>query len=132
PGAAPGAQGFLGFAPINEVKKHRQNGSAYIDAEARVTDKFLLAAAARGETYSDFGQVATGKLSARYDFSHAFAIRGTISNGFRAPSLQQEYFTSVSSVIVNGSPVLTGTFPSVAPVSEALGGKPLKPEKSVN
>jgi iron complex outermembrane receptor protein len=132
PGAAPGAQGFLGFAPINAVKRHRENVAAYADAEAQVTDKFLLAAALRGEDYSDFGGVIAGKLSARYDFSHSFAIRGTISNGFRAPSLQQQYFTSVASVIVNSVPILTGTFPSVAPVSEALGGRPLKPEKSIN
>jgi len=75
PGAAPGAQGFGGFSPLNAIKRHRENGSAYVDAEAQVTPKFLLAAAVRGETYSDFGEVATGKLSARYDFSHAFAIR---------------------------------------------------------
>ena len=131
-GAAPGAQGFGGFSPINAIKRHRQNGSAYIDAEAQVTDKFLLAAAVRGETYSDFGQVLTGKVSARYDFSHAFALRGTVSNGFRAPSLQQQYFTSVASVITNGQPVLTGTFPSTVPVAAALGGLPLQPEKSTN
>jgi iron complex outermembrane receptor protein len=127
-----GAQGFGGFGPQNAIQKHRQNGSAYLDLEAQVTKQFQLDAAIRGETYSDFGQVLTGKLSARYDFSHAFALRGTVSTGFRAPSLQQEYFTSVASVIVNGSPVLTGTFPSTAPVSMALGGLPLRPEKSTN
>jgi iron complex outermembrane receptor protein len=127
-----GAQGFGGFNTLNAIKKHRQNGSAYVDLEAQVTKQFQLDGALRGETYSDFGQVLTGKLSARYDFSPQFALRGTVSTGFRAPSLQQEYFTSVASVIVNGSPVLTGTFPSTAPVSEALGGLPLKPEKSTN
>lgn len=134
PGAAPGAQGFGGFSPANAIKRHRENGSAYLDLEAQVTDKFLLAGAVRGETYSDFGQVATGKLSARYDFSHAFALRGTVSTGFRAPSLQQQYFTSIASVVQNGvsTPILTGTFPSVDPVARALGGKPLQPEKSTN
>jgi iron complex outermembrane receptor protein len=127
-----GAQGFGGFGPQNVVDKHRQNGSAYLDLEAQVTRQFQLDGAIRGETYSDFGQTVTERLSARYDFSHAFALRGTISTGFRAPSLQQEYFTSVASVIVNGQPVLTGTFPSTAPVSEALGGLPLRPEKSTN
>ncbi|WP_458390056.1 TonB-dependent receptor plug domain-containing protein [Sphingomonas sp. F9_3S_D5_B_2] len=132
PGAAPGAQGFGGFSPLNAIKRHRENGSAYLDAEAQITDKLLIAAAVRGETYSDFGQVATGKLSARYDFSPAFALRGTVSTGFRAPSLQQQYFTSIASVITNGAPVLTGTFPSTAPVAVALGGRPLQPEKSTN
>jgi len=132
PGAAPGAQGFGGFSPLNAVDRHRQNGAAYVDAELQATDKLLVAAAVRGETYSDFGEVATGKLSARYDFSRAFALRGTVSTGFRAPSLQQQYFTSIASVITNGSPILTGTFPSTAPVAAALGGLALQPEKSTN
>lgn len=127
-----GAQGFGGFNQLNAIKKHRENGSAYVDVEAQLTKQFRLDAAIRGETYSDFGQTATGKLSARYDFSPEFALRGTVSTGFRAPSLQQEYFTSIASVIVNGSPVLTGTFPSTDPRAEALGGLPLQPEKSTN
>jgi iron complex outermembrane receptor protein len=128
-----GAQGFPGFAPANAVNVHRENGSAYVDLEAQVTDKFLLGVAGRGETYSDFGQVATGKISARYDFSHAFALRGTISNGFRAPSLQEQYFTSISSVIQSdGSQIESGTFPSTSKVAEALGGRALRPEKSTN
>src|SRR5205085_6614213 len=97
-----------------------------------ITDKFQLDAALRGETYSDFGQVLTEKLSARYDFSHAFALRGTISTGFRAPSLQQEYFTSVASVIQNGQAILTGTFPATSAVAQALGGRALRPEKATN
>lgn len=132
PGAAPGAQGFGGFSPLNAVDRHRQNAAAYVDAELQATDKLLLAGAVRGETYSDFGGVATGKLSARYDFSRAFALRGTVSTGFRAPSLQQQYFTSIASVITNGSPILTGTFPSTHPVAVSLGGLPLEPEKSTN
>lgn len=127
-----GAQGFPGFSPLNEISRHRRNGSIYLDLEAQVTDKFLLGIAGRGEDYSDFGTTATGKVSARYDFSPAFAIRGTASTGFRAPSLQQEYFTSIASVIQNGDVILTGQFPSVAPVASALGGLPLQPEKSTN
>lgn len=127
-----GAQGFPGFTPNNVITRHRSNGSAYVDLEAQVTDKFLLGVAGRGEDYSDFGTTATGKISARYDFSHAFALRGTASTGFRAPALQQSYFTSIASVITNGVPILTGTFPSTSPVAEALGGKALQPEKSTN
>jgi iron complex outermembrane receptor protein len=126
------AQGFGGFAPVNALTKHRENGSIYGDIEAQVTDKFLLGIAGRGEHYSDFGNTGTGKVSARYDFSPHFALRGTASTGFRAPSLQQQYFTSIASVVQNGVPVLTGTFPSTAPVSQALGGKALQPEKSTN
>jgi iron complex outermembrane receptor protein len=127
-----GAQGFGGFSPLNAIQKHRQNGSAYLDLEAQVTRQFQLDGAIRGETYSDFGQTVTERLSARYDFSHAFALRGTVSTGFRAPSLQQEYFTSIASVIVNGQPVLTGTFPATDPRVVPLGALPLQPEKSTN
>jgi iron complex outermembrane receptor protein len=140
PAATPGAQGFVGFGPANVVNAHRNNGSAYIDLEAQVTDKLLVGLAGRGETYSDFGQTATGKASVRYDFTPWFALRGTFSNGFRAPSLQQEYFTSVSSVVqttvIGGTPtsqiLLAGLYPSTSPIATALGGKPLEPEKSTN
>lgn len=127
-----GAQGFGGFAPINAIQRSRRSVSGYVDLEAQVTQAFLVDVAVRGEHYSDFGDTANGKLSARYDVAKWFALRGTVSTGFRAPSLQQQYFTSIAQVIQNGTPILTGTFPSTAPVAAALGGKPLQPEKSTN
>lgn len=132
PNAQPGAQGFGGFQAGNAIFRHRENGSIYLDLEAQVTDKLLIGAAGRGEHYSDFGTTGTGKLSARYDVSPHFALRGTASTGFRAPALQQQYFTSTASVIVNNNPVLTGTYPSTSTVGAALGGKALQPEKSTN
>ena len=132
PGQAPGAQGFGGFSPLNAIERSRKNVSGYIDLEAQVTDKLLIGLAGRGEHYTDFGDTATGKVSLRYDFAPWFALRGTASTGFRAPSLQQQYFTSIASVVQNGSPVLTGTFPSVSVVGAALGGLPLEPERSTN
>ena len=131
-GAAPGAQGFGGFNPANAIERGRRSGSIYADVEAQVTERLLIGLAGRGEHYSDFGSTATGKLSARYDVTDWFALRGTASTGFRAPSLQQQYFTQIASVVTNGVPVLTGTFPSVSPVGTALGGLPLEPEKSTN
>ena len=130
--AAPGAQGFGGFSPANATERSRRNGSIYLDLEAQVTDKLLVGLAARAEDYSDFGSTATGKASLRYDFAPWFALRATASTGFRAPSLQQQYFTQTASVVTNGVPILTGTFPSVDPVATALGGVPLEPEKSTN
>ncbi len=130
--AAPGAQGFGGFSPGNETERSRRNGSIYLDLEAQVTDKLLVGLAGRAEDYSDFGSTATGKASLRYDFTNWFALRATASTGFRAPSLQQQYFTQTASVVTNGVPILTGTFPSVSTVATALGGLPLEPEKSTN
>ena len=132
--ASPGAQGFNGFSTANEVSRHREAASAYLDLEAQVTDKLLLGLAGRGEHYSDFGTTGTGKFSARYDFSRHFALRGTASTGFRAPALQQQYFTSIApQILSNGQPpVQTGTYPSTSAVGVALGGRPLEPEKSTN
>ena len=132
PGQAPGAQGFGGFSPLNAIERSRKNISGYVDVEAQVTDAFLVGIAGRAEHYTDFGDTANGKVSLRYDVTPWLAFRGTASTGFRAPSLQQQYFTSVASVIQNGSPVLTGTFPSTSPVAVALGGRQLEPEKSTN
>jgi len=127
-----GAQGFGGFAPRNATERSRRSASAYLDLEAQVTDAFLVGLAGRVEDYSDFGSTANGKLSLRYDVADWFALRGTASTGFRAPSLQQQYFTQVAQVVVNGSPVQTGTFPSIDPTAVVLGGLPLEPEKSTN
>lgn len=127
-----GAQGFGGFQPSNAVNVHRENVAAYIDLEAHPTEALTLGLAGRGEHYSDFGNIATGKASARYDIAPWFALRGTASTGFRAPSLQQQYFTSTASVFVAPNIVETGTFPSVSDIGTALGGLPLKPEKSTN
>ncbi|WP_448661993.1 TonB-dependent receptor plug domain-containing protein [Sphingomonas sp. CJ20] len=131
-GQAPGAQGFGGFSPLNAIERDRKNVSGYVDLEAQVTDKLLIGLAGRGEHYTDFGDTATGKASLRYDFAPWFALRGTASTGFRAPSLQQQYFTSIASVVQNGTPILTGTFPSTSVVGAALGGLPLEPERSTN
>jgi len=127
-----GAQGFGGFAPRNAVERSRRSAGAYLDLEAQVTDAFLVGLAGRVEDYSDFGSTANGKLSLRYDVAPWLALRGTASTGFRAPSLQQQYFTQVAQVVTNGVPIQTGTFPSVDPVAVRLGGLPLEPEKSTN
>lgn len=129
---AGGAQGFVGFQPSNEVDEDRTAVGVYLDVEAPVTDKFTVAGAVRFEDYSDFGNSTTGKLSARYDFTPAFALRGSVSTGFRAPSLQQSYFTSTASVVQNGVVVETGTFPATSPVAVVLGAEPLDAETSVN
>jgi iron complex outermembrane receptor protein len=130
--AAPGAQVFPGFRPANATDAHRSAVGAFVDLEANVTDKFLASAAVRGEHYSDFGSNLSGKLAARYDFTKSFALRGSVQNGFRAPSLQQQNFTSTSTNFINGVPFEITTFKPTDPVAAALGAKPLKAEKSTN
>ena len=135
-GKGAGAQGFPGFKPSNEVSRDRQSGSLYADLDVQLTEKLDVDVAGRFESYSDFGETATGKIAARYDFTNWFALRGAFSTGFRAPSLQQQFFTATSTnfITINGlsTPVDVGTFPATAPVSLALGGKQLDPEESTN
>lgn len=135
-GKAAGAQVFPGFKPDNEVDKNRHSYAAYVDLDAPLTEALDVDVAGRYEDYSDFGSTLNGKLSARYAITDAFALRGTVSSGFRAPALQQQYFTATSTnfILINGvsTPVEVGTFPSISPVATALGGKPLEPEKSTN
>lgn len=131
---ATGSQVFPGFQPSNAIDEDRDSIAAYIDLETDVTDRFTVSAAARAESYSDFGETVTGKLAARYQLTDALALRGAVSNGFRAPSLQQAYFTSTSTVFTGTPPVPVevGTFPATSPVAAALGGEPLEAEESLN
>jgi iron complex outermembrane recepter protein len=129
---ASGAQVFPGFRPENEVDTDRNAVSVYLDLEANVTDAFLVSAAVRAEDYSDFGDTVTGKLAARYDFTDSFAIRGSVQNGFRAPSLQQQFFETTSTNFISGVPFDITTFPVSDPIAVALGAQPLKAEESVN
>jgi iron complex outermembrane receptor protein len=131
-GAPAGAQGFPGFQPTNELDEDRTAYSAYIDLEARLTKKFLASIAVRGEDYSDFGSAVTGKIAARFDFTDSFAMRGNVSTGFRAPGLQQEFFTSTATNFINGVPFEVGTFPATSDVAITLGAQPLDAEESVN
>jgi iron complex outermembrane receptor protein len=130
--AAPGAQVFPGFRPADASDNSRKAYSAYVDLEANLTKQFLGSVAIRGEHFSDFGNSVSGKLAGRYDFVPAFALRGSVQNGFRAPSPQQQFFTSTSTNFINGVPFEITTFKPSAPAAVALGAKPLDAEKSVN
>ena len=137
-GKAGGIQVFSGFTPDSEVDESRHNNALFVEVENQLTDEFQWAAAWRFEDYSDFGTNNSVKLSARYDISDALAIRSTFNTGFRAPSVQQLYFTNISTLFdpdpVTGEfvPVESGTFNSVSPVTQALGVPDLKPETSEN
>jgi iron complex outermembrane receptor protein len=130
--APAGSQGFPGFQPTNELDKSRRAFGVYADLEAQVTQKFLASVAVRAEDYSDFGNAVTGKVSGRFDFTDSFALRATVSTGFRAPGLQQAFFTSTATNFINGVPFEVGTFPATSPTAIALGAEPLDAEESNN
>lgn len=127
-----GSQGFPGYSPSNTVDQSRSNFSLYADTEFDITDSFLLSGAARFENYSDFGSTLNGKLSARLKATKNINFRGSVSSGFRAPSLAQIYynlrFTNFSSS--GASEILLS--PNNSPVTQAFGIQKLNEEKAVN
>ena len=131
-GRPGGAQGFPGFRPENEVDEVRTNLGAYLDAELDVSEAFTVGAAARYEDYSDFGNTLTGKVAARYTVSEALTVRGSVSSGFRAPSLAQVYFNSTFTDFVGGEAVDKLIARSGSPITRALGIPPLTEEKATN
>ncbi len=131
-----GAQGFPGFRLTDVTNTDRNNVAGYIDVENQITKNFDLDVAVRSEKYSDAGSTNTGKISGLYKVNNWLNLRASFSDGFRAPELQQEFFTTTSSVIltVNGvtGPYDVKTFQVNNPAAIALGATPLKPEQSTN
>lgn len=127
-----GAQSFPGFSPLNEVNQTRNSLGVYTDAEVDFTDKFLVGVAGRFENYSDFGNTFNGKLSSRYKITDTFFVRASISTGFRAPSLQQQYFNNIATDIVDGKSLNSGIFRNDSDIAKQLGIPKLKEETSNN
>jgi iron complex outermembrane recepter protein len=130
--APSGAQVFPGFRPSNETDEDRTAVGLFVDLEANVTEQFLASVALRGESYSDFGENLSGKVAGRYDFADNFALRASVQNGFRAPSLQQQFFATTSTNFIGGIPFDVTTFPATDAVARALGAQPLDAEESLN
>ncbi len=124
-----GASSYAGFSPSNAGSNSRKNYAGYIDLAANPIQGLRIDAAGRYEHYNDFGSATVGKLTARYDFTPEFAVRGTISNGFRAPTLAEEFYTGLNVGPTFGSVQLA---PNSA-VAKTLGlGNGLQPEHSLN
>lgn len=127
-----GANSFPGFAPTNEVDEGRTSLGVYADVEINFTEKFLVGLAGRFENYSDFGSTINGKLAARYKFSDNVAVRGAFGTGYRAPSLHQQYFNNIATVLVDGDLINGGTFRNDSEIAQTLGIPKLKEETSTS
>ncbi|CAI8893728.1 iron complex outermembrane recepter protein [Pseudomonas chlororaphis] len=127
-----GSSGLGGFRDSDAGSSSRHNFAQYLDLETHFTDKLAVSAAVRHEDYSDFGSNVSGSLSARYDFTPRVALRGSVSTGFRAPSLAQQNFTFTSSQLIGNTIQESGTFAADSQVARLLGAEDLKAEKSRN
>ena len=130
--APSGSQVFPGFRPSDSGTFDRHSFSFYAGLEGDLTDRLSMGVAARYEDYSDFGDTTTGKVTARYAFTDAVALRGTVSTGFHAPSLQQQFYQTTSTNFIDGQPFDIATFRTNHPAAIALGAESLKAEESTN
>jgi iron complex outermembrane receptor protein len=130
--APVGAQGFPGIPTVSTTDESRHSYAGYVELDTNIFEGFTAVLAGRFEHFSDFGNTVNGKLALRYEPVRGYALRGSISNGFRAPSLHQQFFTTTSTNFINGFPVDISTLAVNSPVARALGSRDLEPEKSVN
>lgn len=131
--AAIGAQAGPGLPAGSEADVDRNVFSLYVDVETDLTEQFSVGAAARYEDYDDFGNALTGKLSARFQISDTFAIRGGVGTSFRAPSLAQiGYERATTNFGAGGMLELFRLLPVSHPDAIANGAVPLKEEESLN
>ena len=140
-GFSSGSNGYSGYGPQSEGVFARDNIALYLDLEADVTDRLILGSAVRWEDFDDFGTTTNFKLAARYELTDRFAVRSTVSTGFRAPTPGQANIVRTITQMVNGQLSETGVLPPTNPIAIALANvasdgafsaAPLKPEESFN
>jgi iron complex outermembrane receptor protein len=128
-----GADSFAGASPQNSGKFNRYNIGGYLSLDYDVTDAFLLSGTIRTENYSDFGNTFIYKFSSRYKFSDAFTLRGSLSSGFRAPTLHQIYTQKAQYSFVPGQGIqVGGLINNVSTQAKLLGIPQLDAETSTN
>lgn len=123
-----GGQGVAGFAPATASDSSRNVVGGYLDLSTYFTSQWQVDLAGRFERYPDAGSGKTGKLSTRYDFNPRLGLRGSVSNGYHAPTLAQEHYASSSMSPTSAA----GLLPVDSAGARLLGAPPLRPEKSVN
>ncbi|MGN8248375.1 TonB-dependent receptor plug domain-containing protein [Pseudomonas sp. SMV7] len=135
--AASGAQVTNGISPAEASSASRNSYAGYLDVGFNPLPQWYWGAALRYEHYDrGIGATRSGKLTTRYALTPELAVRATVSNGFRAPSLANSLFSARSTTygVVDGvyQSINYGVLPVDSAAAQALGAEPLKPEKSTN
>ncbi len=142
-GPLAGKPALIGVQGVNTVdgsdagRASRSDDAVYVDLGLNPVKPWYVGVAVRAEHYDDSsGDTVSGKLTTRYEFTSAWAVRATVSSGFRAPSLSQQlygqrrYSTQTIAGVLYQFPTKVVRVDS--PLAQALGAEPLKPEKSKN
>jgi len=130
---APGSEGYPGYQPGDAHIADRGSEAAYAEMTIDLTKAWFTDFAARAENYDDFGFVATEKFATRYKVTNNFNLRGSISTGFRAPTLQQQDYSNTNTTIGAGGVLeYEKTVPNYSAVAKAAGIPKLNAETSTN
>ncbi|MEQ9415506.1 MAG: TonB-dependent receptor, partial [Cyclobacteriaceae bacterium] len=113
---------------------NRYNFGGYFDVAFDITKDFLLNGTARVENYSDFGSAFVWKVSSRYKFmDDKITVRGSVSTGFRAPTLHQIYTQKAQYSFIPGQGIqVGGLVNNVSREANLLNIPQLDAEKSTN
>lgn len=132
-GPRTGSESFGGFSPENASDDYRSNIGFYTDVTADFTENFLVSGALRYENYSDFGSNVSWKLATRLKtLDDKLVFRGSVSSGFRAPSLHQVYYTATTTTLTEDGVQQNGILDNGNPALRALGIPELDAETSFN
>ena len=127
-----GSNGFTGFSPRIAGTNNRGSYAGYVDLETNVSKDLLVGVAGRYEKFETFGDTLNGKFNTRWQATSMMALRGSVSTGFRAPTVGQANIQNVTTAFVDGQLTDVGTLPTTHPVAALKGAEALKPEKSFN
>ncbi|HEX4182868.1 MAG TPA: TonB-dependent receptor [Caulobacteraceae bacterium] len=103
-----GLQSFTGTSPADAGSHSRNNYAAYLDLGTNPIERWYVGLAGQVEHYDDSsGDAVSGKFTTRYEILPGLALRGSVDNGFHAPSLAEEWFSTTqnTTVVVNGQGV---------------------------
>ncbi|OCA68426.1 outer membrane receptor protein [Chryseobacterium artocarpi] len=125
-----GSQGFPGYS--TNIAKNRNNFAAYVDTELDITKNWMISVAGRFENYNDFGSTLNGKFATRYAITPQLAFRGSVSTGFRAPSLAQKYYSQQFTNFQGGKLVTIQLASNDSDLANRVGIAQLKQETSIN
>ncbi|MFU8926588.1 TonB-dependent receptor plug domain-containing protein [Acinetobacter puyangensis] len=123
-----GSQADTGIRPEDTADDSRNSYALYAGLSVYPTEKLIIDTGLRFEDYSDFGDIVTGRVSSRYDFTPKIALRGTVSTGFQAPALAAQGYKATGVTVSETNRTLAVN----SAAAQALGAESLKPEESKN